>query len=95
MRNGVPSIRERVQTVVTPGETVDVIITERGISVNPRREDLIAKLKDSGLPIKNIHQLKKDIEAITGIPEEISFQNEIVGIVEYRDGTIIDSIRKV
>ncbi|MBP6958513.1 MAG: citrate lyase subunit alpha, partial [Spirochaetia bacterium] len=52
-------------------------------------------LKDSGLPIKNIHQLKKDIEAITGIPEEISFQNEIVGIVEYRDGTIIDSIRKV
>ena len=95
MRNGVPSIRERVQTIVTPGETIDVIVTERGIAVNPRREDLIAKLKDSGLPIKNIHQLKKDIEAITGIPEEISFQNEIVGIVEYRDGTIIDSIRKV
>ncbi len=95
MRNGVPSIRERVQTVVTPGETVDVIVTERGVSVNPKREDLMARLKDSGIPIKDIHKLKKDIESITGIPDEVPFEDEIVGVVEYRDGTIIDSIRKI
>jgi len=95
MRNGVPSIRERVQTIVTPGETVDVIVTERGISVNPKREDLMARLKDSGIPIKDIHKLKEDIESITGIPDEVPFEDEIVGVVEYRDGTIIDSIRKI
>lgn len=95
MRNGVPSIRERVQTVVTPGETVDVIVTERGIAVNPRREDLLAALKDAGLPVKDIHQLKAEIEKITGIPDEVAFHDEIVGVVEYRDGTIIDSIRKI
>jgi len=95
MRNGVPSIRERVQTVVTPGETVDVIVTERGIAVNPRREDLCARLKDAGLPVKDIRQLKAEIEHITGIPDEVAFSDEIVGIVEYRDGTIIDAIRKI
>ena len=95
MRNGVPSIRERVQTVVTPGETVDVIVTERGIAVNPRREDLRARLRDAGLPVKDIRRLKAEIEHITGIPDEVAFADEIVGIVEYRDGTIIDAIRKI
>lgn len=94
MRNGVPSIRQKVQTVVTPGETIDVIVTERGIAVNPQREDLLEKLKNAGLPVKDIRHLKEEIERITGIPDEVTFSDEIVGIVEYRDGTIIDSIRK-
>jgi citrate lyase subunit alpha/citrate CoA-transferase len=95
MRNGVPSIRERVQTVVTPGETIDVIVTEKGIAINPKRQDLLAKARDAKLPIKDIHILKAEIERITGIPDEVAFADEIVGLVEYRDGTIIDSIRKV
>ena len=95
MRNGVPSIRERVQTVVTPGETVDAIVTERGIAINPRREDLRKAALDAGLPVKDIRQLKAEIEKITGIPDEVKFSDEIVGLVEYRDGTIIDTIRKV
>jgi len=95
MRNGVPSIKERVQTVVTPGETVDVIVTERGIAINPRRQDLIAKARDAGLPVKDIRALKAEIEKTTGVPDEVRFEDEIVGLVEYRDGTIIDSLRKV
>jgi citrate lyase subunit alpha/citrate CoA-transferase len=95
MRNGVPSIRERVQTVVTPGETVDAIVTERGIAINPRREDLRSAALDAGLPVKDIRQRKAEIEKITGIPDEVKFSGEIVGLVEYRDGTIIDTIRKV
>ncbi len=95
MRNGVPSIRERVQTVVTPGETVDAIVTERGIAINPRREDLRSAALDAGLPVKDIRQLKAEIEKITGIPDEVKFSGEIVGLVEYWDGTIIDTIRKV
>lgn len=95
MRNGVPSIRERVQTVVTPGETVDVIVTEKGIAINPLREDLLAKAKDAGLPVGDIRRLKSEIERTTGIPDDVEFTDQIVGLVEYRDGTIIDSIRKV
>ncbi|HEY9054331.1 MAG TPA: citrate lyase subunit alpha [Rectinemataceae bacterium] len=95
MRNGVPSIREKVQTVVTPGETVDAIVTERGIAINPRREDLLAKAREAKLPVKSISQLKAEIERTTGVPEEVRFSDEIVGLVEYRDGTYIDSIRKL
>ena len=95
MRNGVPSIREKVQTIVTPGETVDVIVTEKGIAINPLREDLIKKALDARLPVKDIRQLKAEIERTTGIPDEVAFSDDIVGLVEYRDGTIIDSIRKL
>ncbi len=95
MRNGVPSIRNRVQTVVTPGETVDAIVTERGIAINPRREDLAAKARAAGLPVKDMDTLKEEIEKVTGIPRDVEFGDEIVALVEYRDGTIIDTIRKV
>ena len=95
MRNGVPTIRDRVQTVVTPGETVDAVVTERGIAINPRREELIVLAKNAGLPVMAIGDLKTKIEKITGIPEEVRFSDEIVGLVEYRDGTIIDTIKRV
>ncbi|HOX31684.1 MAG TPA: citrate lyase subunit alpha [Spirochaetales bacterium] len=95
MRNGVPSIRERVQTAVTPGETVDAIVTERGMAINPRREDLARAARAAGLPVKGIRELKAEIERVTGVPDEVRFSDEVVGIVEYRDGTIIDSIRRV
>lgn len=95
MRDGVPSIRNRVQTVVTPGETVDAIVTEKGIAINPRREDLKTFAAGAKLPVKDIHQLKAEIEKVTGVPDEVQFGDEIVGLVEYRDGTIIDTIRKV
>lgn len=45
--------------------------------------------------MKDIRRLKEEIEKITGIPDEVAFSDDIVGLVEYRDGTIIDSIRKV
>ncbi|TXT51374.1 MAG: citrate lyase subunit alpha / citrate CoA-transferase [Spirochaetes bacterium] len=95
MRNGVPSIRHQVQTVVTPGETVDAIVTERGIAINPLRQDLLAKAREARLPVKDIGQLKAEIEKTTGVPDEVEFSDKIVGLVEYRDGTFIDSIRRV
>lgn len=95
MRNGVPSIREQVQTVVTPGETVDAIVTEKGIAINPAREDLKSLALSAGLPVKDIRRLKEEIEKVTGIPDVVRFGDETVGLVEYRDGTIIDTLRKV
>lgn len=89
-----PVIRDKVTTVTTPGETIDVLVTERGIAINPRRQDLIEKLKDSALPIMTIEELKGISERMTGIPEPVEFTDRIVAVVEYRDGTVIDVVRQ-
>lgn len=89
-----PIIKDKVTTVTTPGESIDVLVTERGIAVNPRRTDLIEKLKETNLPVMTIEELKEVAEKMTGKPESIKLSDEIVAVVEYRDGTVIDVVRK-
>lgn len=88
-------IKDRVTTVTTPGETVDVLVTEKGIAINPKRTDLIEKFKDSNLPIKTIEELKSIADSMTGKPRDIEFEDKIVAVVEYRDGTVVDVIKKM
>ena len=89
-----PIIKDRLTTITTPGETIDVIVTERGIAVNPKRVDLIEKLKAAKLNVVTIEELKKIAEKITGTPKAIELSEDIVAVVEYRDGTVIDVVRK-
>ncbi len=91
----IPLIKKRVMTVTTPGSDVDMLITERGIAVNPRRVDIIKSLKNSGFPLFSIEELLDMTHQITGVPRDIETSDDIVGFVEYRDGTYIDTIRKV
>lgn len=95
MKSRTPIIRKRVTTVTTPGEDVDVIVTERGIAINPRRTDLIEKMKYSKLNIVPIEKLYDTVISFTKEPKEIVFDNRVVGVVEYRDGTTIDTLFKV
>ena len=95
MRKRIPIIRDRVTNVVTPGTTIDLLVTERGIAVNPRRQDLQAMLELAGVETMDIVELKQNIEQLTGVPNPIVFAEEIVGVIEYRDGTVIDVIRKI
>ena len=95
IRGRIPTILERVNTVITPGETIDVVVTDRGIAINPRRKDLIERLSKTSLPLFTIEELKEKAEGITGKPEKIEYGEKIVALVEYRDGTIIDVIRNV
>ncbi|MGL5355237.1 MAG: citrate lyase subunit alpha [Cetobacterium sp.] len=88
-------IKDRVTTITTPGETVDILVTERGIAINPLRVDLIEKFKNSKLPIKTIDELKSISINMTGEEKKIEFSEEIVAVIEYRDGTIIDTIKKI
>lgn len=90
-----PITKEKVTTVTTPGESVDVLVTERGIAVNPRRTDLIEKLRETQLPVMTIEELKNLAEKMTGAPKQIQLSEDIVAVVEYRDGTVIDVVRKV
>jgi len=86
---------DRVQTISTPGSTVDVVVTQRGIAVNPKRTDLIERLKKAGLPVVTIEYLKELGEKINGIPKPIHMGDKVVAKVEYRDGTLIDIIKNV
>ncbi len=94
-RGRIPIIKKKVHTVVTPGESVAVLVTERGICVNPKFKELEEKLRKAGLNIKNIRDLEMEVDKITGIPKQIDYTDKIVGLVEYRDGTIIDIIRQL
>ncbi|HMM19744.1 MAG TPA: citrate lyase subunit alpha [Selenomonadales bacterium] len=94
LRGRLPMVIDRVHTIVTPGETVDVVVTERGLAVNPRRTDLIGNLKGSGLPVMSIEELRQIAYDLAGRPAEIRVSDEVVAVVEYRDGTIIDVVRK-
>lgn len=95
LRGRIPTIIERVNTIVTPGQTIDVIITDRGTAVNPLRRELIERVTDARFPLCTIEELKEMAEQITGKPRPIEYGDRVVGLVEYRDGTIIDIIRQV
>ncbi len=89
-----PAVCTDVTTVTTPGETVDVIVTDYGIAVNPARPDLFEAAEKCGAPVYTIEQLRDIAYSIVGVPEKIQFDERVVGIVEARDGTIMDVVRK-
>lgn len=91
----IPLIRDRVTTISTPGETVDVIVTDRGIAVNDRRSDLKELFQKAGLRVMPIAELKNLAEHFTGIPKPIPLGSRIVAVSEYRDGSVLDVIREV
>ncbi len=95
VKGRLPIVVDTVTTVTTPGETIDVLVTERGIAVNPKRQDLLEKLKAINLPVMTIEALKEMAEGMTGVPEKIECDNEVVAVIEYRDGTVIDVVNKI
>ena len=95
LQGRIPAICTNVTTVTTPGDTVDVIITDYGIAINPRRQDLIEATKDAKLPFKTIEELRDIAYSIVGEPDPVQFDDQVVGIIEARDGSVIDVVRKV
>ncbi len=94
-RDRIPVIVDEVTTLCGPGELIDVIITERGIAINPLRKDLIESVRNSGLPITTIEKLKEEAERICGKPSKPMFDEKIVAAIKWVDGTIIDTVRKI
>lgn len=95
IRGRTSTVAEKVLTVITPGESVDVFVSDRGIAINPRRKDLIEHFKNSRLPFYTMAELLDKAVRLVGKPDPIEFSRQIVGLVEYRDGTIIDTICRV
>ena len=86
-------VRDKVTTITTPGETIDAVVTEYGIAINPLRKDLLEAVKNSGLPIIDIHDLKALGESLVGEQTHCQVTDKIVAVVEYRDGTVIDTVK--
>jgi citrate lyase subunit alpha/citrate CoA-transferase len=93
-RKNNPIVREKVTTISTPGDVVDAIVTNEGIAINPKRTDLLEKAKGK-LNIVPIEQLKEIAYDATGIPQELEFTDELVGMTKWFDGTLLDIIKKV
>ena len=96
LQGRIPAICTDVTTVTTPGESVDIVVTDYGVAVNPARPDLLKALQDADcVPLKTIEELRDIAYSIVGEPEKVQFGDRVVGIIEARDGTIMDVVREV
>ena len=94
-RARMPIVVDRVTCVSTPGKDIDVLVTQGGIAVNPRRDDLRARLQDAGLPVVDIRELKEKTEQITGRPRPAPAGDRVVAQIISREGCPMDSIYSV
>jgi citrate lyase subunit alpha/citrate CoA-transferase len=93
---GNAKVVESVTTITTPGETVDALVTEEGVAINPKRGDLRERLQSAGVSVKPIEQLREMAEQRAGEkPRSKPPEGQVVAVLEYRDGTLIDVVRAV
>lgn len=95
IKSRISSIRKKVQSISTPGSSIDVVVTERGIAINPLRTDLLDLLKGSSLNITTIDELYNKSIELAGVPEDIKSNDRVIGQIRYRDGRILDSLYEV
>ena len=91
-RARLPIVVDHVLTTSTPGDTVDVLVTQAGVAVNPKRGDLIERLRAAKLPLVSIESLRELAERQCGVPRPAALSDRVVGRVLYRDGKVIDTI---
>ena len=93
-RDRIPVILDEVTTLCCPGELIDVIVTERGIAINPLRKDLMKAVKNSNLPIRPIKEIQDEVYQLCGgAPAKPNVdKKKVVAVVKWVDGTVIDSV---
>jgi citrate lyase subunit alpha/citrate CoA-transferase len=95
-RDRIPVVVDEVTTITGPGELIDVVATERGIAINPRRRDLLDALKGTSLPIRPIEEIKHEVERICGgKPGQPHLTNNPVAVIKWVDGTLIDTVYQI
>ena len=94
-RGRMATVCENVVTITTPGDCVDILVTDYGIAVNPLRQDLVECLDNAGIKHVSIEELKNKAYSLVGTPADLKWEDKVVAIVEARDGTILDVVRKI
>lgn len=90
---GYAKIVPAVGTLTTPGDTVDVVVTEAGVTVNPARAELAERLAAAGLPLIPMEELQARAAAEATRPTPPRAEGRVVALSQYRDGAITDAIR--
>ncbi|MFW3146651.1 MAG: citrate lyase subunit alpha [Thermoplasmatota archaeon] len=103
-RKGNPIIRDEVITITTPGELIDVVVTEKGLTVNTektrprfreRNQDIEKACIKAGLPVHSMDELRK--MAQKDGPDETfpDLGDRVVALIEYIDGSVLDKVMNV
>ncbi|MFY3768070.1 citrate lyase subunit alpha, partial [Escherichia coli] len=71
LRSRIPTVVKRVTTRLTPGESIDVLVTDHGIAVNPARPEIRERLMEAGLKVVDINALYERAISLTGVPKPI------------------------
>jgi citrate lyase subunit alpha/citrate CoA-transferase len=95
LRGRIPCVVDKVTTLITPGKSVDVVVTEYGIAVNPNRPEIAERLKKAGLNVVDINWLKERALKVIGTPAPLPFGDKVVGVVMNRDGSVLDVIKNI
>lgn len=95
IRGRIATIVDHVNTIVTPGKTVDIVVTDQGVAVHPKRKDLQELLVKAGINVTTIEELRDNAKKIVGDATPIAYTDKVVGVVTYRDGSVIDLIYQV
>ena len=96
LQGRIPAICSEVTTVTTPGESIDVVVTDYGVAVNPARQDILEALREADcVPLRTFEELRDIAYSIVGEPQKVEFEDRVVGIIEARDGTIMDVVRQI
>lgn len=95
VRGRIPTVVDEVITCITPGDNIDILVTDHGVAVNPKRPDLIETLTANGVQLTTIEALCERAYSLTGKPKAIEFTDKPVAVVRYRDGSVIDTVYQV
>lgn len=95
LRGRIPCIVDEVTTLITPGSSVDVVVTEYGVAVNPRRPDVAERLQQAGIRLVTLESLRDRALHVIGTPAQLPFGKRVIGVVMNRDGEVLDVIKNI
>ncbi|TVR09680.1 MAG: citrate lyase subunit alpha [Planctomycetota bacterium] len=91
---GYAKVVQNVNTITTPGSSIDVVVTDQGIAVNPNRKDLAGLLQGHNINLKDIQSLAEQSLAASSRNSIVNEDEErVVACVEDRYGQTIDVVR--
>jgi citrate lyase subunit alpha/citrate CoA-transferase len=91
---GFAKIVKHLTCRTTPGATIGAVVTEVGLAIHPSRPDLAARARKAGLPIVQIEDLQRRAADLCPPHRQKETDGRPVVVCEYRDGTVIDVIRR-
>jgi len=77
----------------TPGAHIDAVVTEAGIAINPRRPDLLERARHAGLPVMTLAEMRAMCPPPRAVLRPVP-DAPVVAVCEYRDGRVIDLVRR-